>query len=182
MDRKTTKIEKKVKKIRRKVRFYAVIGAVLIGFGLVLYAFYGVSRFYDENRVIFQYPVLIKFQTPIRIEKRVKQVKKLIVPPLQAKKEVEKYPTGFEEAYDKVWLMESGRGTNKEGLNGYCIAKNMINEIGFAPHDKYCFENREEQKSTFITWLTNRINKVKIPYCDDVNQCLIIYSNNTYGL
>ncbi len=182
MERKTTEIERKARKIGRKLRVYAVIGAIMLGVGLVFYAFYGVSKFYDENRVIFQTPIIIKLQTPIKIEKRVKEVKKAPTMPVQAIKEVEQYPSGFEQAYDKVWLMESGRGSNKAGLNGYCIAKGEINEIGYAPHDKYCFKDRAEQKSTFMTWLTNRINKVKMPWCETVSQCLTIYSSNAYSL
>lgn len=182
-DMKITNIERKAKKIGKKIRFYAVIASILIGLGLVFYAFYEVSKFYDENRVVFQYPITIKIQSPVKIEKRVKVVKKSTVMPVKEKKDTdEQYPKGFEEAYDKVWLMESGRGTNKGGLNGYCIAKGMINEIGFAPHDKYCFDNREEQKSTFMTWLTNRINKVKMPWCETVSQCLTVYSSNAYSL
>jgi len=76
MERKTDKIERKVKKIGRKIRFYATIGAVLLGIGLSFYVFMKVSSWYDENKVIFQYPVLIKFQTPVKIEKRTKEVKK----------------------------------------------------------------------------------------------------------
>jgi hypothetical protein len=176
------KYEKKGKKVIKKLKVYAIaLGVGLFVIGTFL-AFMNVSKWYDDNRVSFQYPIIIKLQAPVIIEKRAKEVKKLTVVPVEAKKIVEQYPTGYEEAYQKVWLMESGKGTNKGGLNGYCLAKGEINEIGFDPQDKYCFANREEQKSTFITWLTNRMNGAKMPHCENIEQCLRVYSNNSYGI
>jgi len=182
MSRKTTEIEKKGKKIIKKMKVYAVIIGIIGAITFSGFCFYSVSKWYDENKVIFQSPIIIKIQPPVVIQRREvarpKETRK-IEPPVKQEKA---YPNGFEEAYDKVWLMESGRGTNKTGLNGYCIEQGLINEIGYAPHDKYCFKDREEQKSTFITWLTNRINKVKNPWCESVDQCLRVYSNGSYGL
>jgi len=182
MDKNTTKTEKKVKKTIKNMKVYAILIGVLLVIGMFGIAFYNVSRWYDENKVIFQSPILLKFQPLIKIRRRivVKLSKTRKEAPIVRKENA--YPKGFEEAFDKVWLMESGRGTNKGGLNGYCIAKGMVNEIGYAPHDKYCFESQEEQKNTFITWLTNRINKVKMPWCENIDQCLKIYSNSAYGI
>jgi hypothetical protein len=181
-ERKTDKIEKKIKKISRKLKLIAIIVGIIGALTFTFLIFYNVSRWYDENKVIFQYPILIKLQTPIKIERRVAPQKKETRKEEAKNEQISLYPKGFEEAYDKVWLMESGRGNNKSGLNGYCITQGKINEIGYAPNDKYCFENQEEQKSTFMTWLTNRMNHIKMPYCNDVNQCVLIYSSGSYGL
>lgn len=165
-----------------KMKLTAVLIGFLITAVLFITAFYNISQFYDEYRVIFLNPIEIKINPPFKFERRI-TAKKYQKPQEGAKNEqISRFPNGFEEAYEKVWLMESGKGTNKTGLNGYCIGQNKINEIGFAPFDKYCFENQEEQKDMFFTWLTNRINKVKMPYCDTIDQCLRIYSNGSYGL
>lgn len=87
----------------------------------------------------------------------------------------------FEKAYDKVWLMESGRGNDKSGLNGECLAKGMINEIGYAPHDHHCFKDQVEQKATFMLWLKNRLEHNKMPWCNSINECLLLYSSRAYG-
>lgn len=183
--------EVKKKKIVRhvtstKAKVIAVIIGIAIMGALCFLGFMGVSRWYDENKVIFQSPILIKFQAPVRIEKRTTPVKKVSVvtekPLVKVLEPVINTNADYERAYDKVWLMESGRGTNKGGLNGYCIAKGMINEIGYAPHENFCFKDREEQKKTFMLWLTNRLNHVKMPWCDTIDDCIFAYSSGGYKL
>ena len=79
-----------------------------------------VSAFYDENRVVFQYPVLIKFQSPIKIEKRVQPIKKATVMPLKEAKKVERVKSEFEivqaqkhgDILWNIYLLETGRGKN----------------------------------------------------------------------
>jgi len=88
----------------------------------------------------------------------------------------------YKKAYDKVWLSESGRGNDKTGLNGYCLTKGMINEIGYAPPDNYCFKNRKEQEETFYLWLDNRLSHKKMPWCNSIGECLLIYSAGAYSL
>ena len=68
VEKKTTEIERKGKKMLKKAKVYAVIIGILIAFGLVFYLFMKVSAFYDENRAVFQYPVLIKFQSSIKLD------------------------------------------------------------------------------------------------------------------
>jgi len=69
-DKKTTEIEKKVKKITKKMKVYAVIIGIIGAITLTGFCFYSVSRWYDENKVIFQTPVIIKFQAPVVIQRR----------------------------------------------------------------------------------------------------------------
>ena len=56
IDAKTTEIEEKARKIARlgrKMKVLAVIAGVLLSIGTAFYLFYNVSRWYDENRVVF---------------------------------------------------------------------------------------------------------------------------------
>jgi hypothetical protein len=130
MDRKTTEIERKVKKIGKKVRFYGIIGCILLGFGLAFYLFFKISQFYDENRVLFQSPIIIKLQAPVKVEKRMKQVKKAPVMPLAEVKPVERVKSEFEIVQAQkhgnilwnIYLLETGRGKND-----YC----RINGTGY---------------------------------------------------
>lgn len=88
----------------------------------------------------------------------------------------------FEEAFDTVWFNESNRGNDKTGLNGTCIKKGLLNEIGYAPHDNWCFVSREEQKKTFMLWLQNRLDHKKMPYCDTIKECILYYTNSAYTI
>ena len=182
IDKLSTKLEKKAKKTARKLKVLAVVIGIILAGALCFLAFYNVSKWYDENKVTFQSPILIKLQMPIVIQPR----KKAIVVPVKVVKNVitpvVNTNADYERAYDKVWLMESGRGTNKGGLNGYCISKDMINEIGYALHENFCFVDQKEQKKIFMLWLTNRLNHVKMPWCDTIDDCLLAYSSNSYKL
>lgn len=178
----TTKIEKKAKKLAKRLKVLAIIIGVLLALAFMFVCFYEVSNWYDSHKVIFQSPIIIKLQSPIKIEKRkfdvvvpLKETKVIVTPTITQ-------PDEFELAYDKVWLRESGRGTNKQGLNGYCISRGMVNEIGYDPQDNYCFADTKEQKETFMLWLNNRINKIKSPWCNNVDECLLVYSNGSYKL
>jgi len=94
--KKTTEIEKKGKKIIKKMKVYAVIIGIIGAITFSGFCFYSVSKWYDENKVIFQSPIIIKIQTPVRIEKRAKQVKKAILMPVEAKITPERVKTEFE--------------------------------------------------------------------------------------
>jgi len=180
VERETIRIEKKAKRIAKKMKLAAILIGSILAIGVVFFLFYQVSKWYDENRVIFQNPIIL--QAPIKIERRDTPKKQKTRKEGAVKSNISAYPQGFEEAYDLVWFKESGRGGNKTGLNGFCISKGGINEIGYSPADKYCFDNPKEQKETFMLWLSNRLNKVKMPYCETINQCILVYSAGNYGL
>ncbi|KKR00138.1 MAG: hypothetical protein UT24_C0016G0027 [Candidatus Woesebacteria bacterium GW2011_GWB1_39_12] len=75
VEKKAGEIERKGKKFIKRLKVYAVaLGVGLFVIGMFL-AFMNVSRWYDENRVLFQFPIIIKLQAPVRIEKRAKSVK-----------------------------------------------------------------------------------------------------------
>ena len=189
IDVETTKAEKKIKKVRKQYALKAKLLAIGIGILLFLFvfsvAFYQVSKWYDSYSVRFQSPVIIRPLFLIEKRKPVKiKVPVVVTPTPPFRKEgneiVPNRPQSYEKAYDLVWLHESGRGTNTKGLNGYCLSKGLINEIVFAPHENYCFSDRVEQKETFMTWLDNRLNKRKQPFCNTIGECLLVYSNNGY--
>ena len=66
---------KKLKKINKfdKPKALIIGGIVLVIIYTILMVFYFMSKWYDENRVVFQTPVI--FQVPIKIEKREKIIK-----------------------------------------------------------------------------------------------------------
>lgn len=116
VDKTTTKIERKAKRIARKMKLIAILVGCILALALVFWLFMGVSKWYDENKVIFQSPIIIKIQSPILIKPRV--VKKAIVVPLkEAKKEV-KPRTEFEIVVNtkygdilwKIYQLETQRG------------------------------------------------------------------------
>jgi hypothetical protein len=134
------------------------------------------------NAYYLQIPWVISFrplvvprkpQTPLKSPKTAK--KQAILPTPTVNPE-------FELAYDTVWFNESNRGNDKSGLHGDCIKLGMINEIGYAPGQGICFKDRQDQKETFMLWLKNRLNHVKMPYCNTVRDCINYYTNNTYTI
>ena len=136
------------------------------------------------NAYYLQVPWVITFR-PMVVSREVKKpIKKPSVSPKKVSAAVVKptYTAEYENAFDTVWFNESNRGNDKTGLNGYCIKKGMINEIGYAPHDNWCFVNREEQKATFMLWLQNRLDHKKMPYCNTIRDCILFYTNQAYTI
>jgi hypothetical protein len=180
--------KKKARKVVRSWKFKLL--AVLLGLVGTLVvldlACRNITEFTNTHKITRQPILRIKIQWPYRIEG--KDSGKKVIPPLNRAKnspilDVDvKVRADYEKAYNLVWLNESGKGTNKNGLNGYCLSKNMINEIGFAPHENYCFKDRTEQKETFYLWLDNRLNHKKMPWCDEISECILNYTNNSYTL
>lgn len=182
VNNKTTEVEKKASGFKSKIK--SILKSVgmalimcLIGFVIALYLITKFNHWSIKHEIIWQTPIILR--TPVYIREVKPIIKKVIPTPTPTPKQESKL---FEDAYDLVWLRESGRGTNKAGLNGYCIKKNMINEIGYAPHEKYCFKDQVEQKETFMLWLKNRLEHKKMPWCDSVAQCISNYSSGSYTL
>lgn len=158
VERKTTDIERKVKKIGKKVRFYGVIGAALIGCGLAIYIFLKINAWSFENKVILQSPIIIKIQLPFRIEHKAKEVKKATVMPLkEARKEV-KPRTEFEIVTNtkygdilwNIYQLESQRGLTDScrlkgnGYGGFGV----MDDKGVA-----CYETFEKTVERASYWL-----------------------------
>jgi len=109
-----------------------IIGVVLVIIYTIIMGLYFVSRWYDENRVVFQKPVIIKIQTPIKIEKRAKPNNKKQAPRPQnkPKKQGEKeivmsMPHG--DVLWKIYQLETQRGKtdscrlNNKGYAGFGV-------------------------------------------------------------
>lgn len=72
-------------------------------------------------------------------------------PKAQTKAEIvanSKYP----DFIDHIWVRETGRGSNKEGLNGYCLGQGLSNEFGFYPSGKHCFPTFEASVQRLEKW------------------------------
>ena len=182
--KKTTDIEAKASSAKKRIKnaFKGIVMAmvmVFIGICISLYLVTKFNQWSTKNEIIWQMPIILR--TPVYI-RQVKPVIKKIKVQVTPTPTPDKESMLFEKAYDLVWLRESGRGTNKSGLNGYCIKNNMINEIGYAPHEKYCFKDQVEQKATFMLWLKNRLAHNKMPYCNTVSECILNYSSGSYTL
>lgn len=138
---------------------------------------YPVHKFFEKH-VIRLEKNSSEFHSPIPVA-NAKETKQIAIPtPTPVDKE-----EVYEQMYGTVWHRESGEGTNLSGLNGYCISLGMINEIGYAPKDNYCFKDRTEQHETFLLWARNRSGKncVKTGYCRESFEGLLrLYSNNEY--
>lgn len=180
-------LKKKAKKTVRGWKFRLI--AILIGIMGALYILDLVCRnitaFTNTHKIIRQPILQIKIQWPYKITPIDTKKKEKSSNEPKNSQILAPTPTirpDFKSAYDRVWQFESNRGNDKSGLNGYCLAKNMLNEIGYAPHENYCFKDRAEQEDTFYLWLTNRLNHLKMPWCDTINECLINYSSGSYGL
>lgn len=180
------KIEKAMKTNRRLWRNGGKTLTIAIAF--LLLGIIGKSMwdgYWRTHSWKFQSPVI--FQTPVII----KEIKpEAMLPVISAKNAPEgriqpdlEYSEEFERAYHTVRVHESSDGKNKSGLNGVCIAQGMINEIGFAPHEAYCFTDEKDQKATFMLWLKNRygIPCVKQGFCRaSIGDLLSLYSSGAY--
>lgn len=59
-----------------------------------------------------------------------------------------KYP----DFINHIWERETGRGSNKEGLSGYCLGQGLSNEFGFYPSGKHCFSTFEASVRRLERW------------------------------
>jgi len=156
---------------------WKIITAFIAGMIFCVLLYEATMWFHDNYR--FQPLIVPRYMSPV-IEEPIVAIP--ITPTAPKPNKEASRSSEYELAYNKVHLMESTSGTNKTGLNGYCINNGGVNEIGYAPHLKYCFTDTQEQKDTFMLWLDNRLNKIKQPYCNSIDECLLTYSNGAYGL
>lgn len=185
-------VRMRVRKTLKSLRLPFMLFCILSGIALTGYSFYKISTWYDAHRVVFQYPVLIKFQSPIEVKKRE------VISPLPAGAPVKKTQTkhmvpvegSFNEdtgvvtagmthgqmaleAYKTVRFHESTNGA-LTGLNGYCHKLGRINEVGYDPQHNFCFANETEQIATVVNWYRNCLQK------SAMSVCLGTYSSNSY--
>ena len=176
-------------KAYKVIKIFVLLVLSLFVIGSVLYTGTKIYGYFEDRIFSFQSPIILR--NPLIIKLREAQAQKVesIVKPKQAPLKPKKtsyltYPENFERAYDTVWFQESNRGKDLTGLNGTCIAKNLLNEIGYAVHEGYCFKDRTEQKETFMLWMKNRygIPCAKVGACRaTIGDLLSLYSSNAYS-
>ena len=198
----TSRFEKFIKRLG--IVLYIITALFVIG--SVIYAGFSIYRYVTEHNFLWRSPVEIKLQTPLEIVKKrtvvLEEVQKSLESQNTSKfkvsaKEIEgKNENGvitagesldqkLERVYDVIHLHESGNGSNRSGLHGYCLSKGMVNSVGYAPAENYCFSNEKEQKETVILWFKNRLGKdcVKRGFCfDTVEEGLKVYNGGSYTL
>lgn len=91
-----------------------VISGIVVVIYLLLMGLYFVSKWYDENRVVFNSPIVIKLQAPIRVEKRIEPMPTIAPRPQNKPEErgerdiVMSMPHG--EILWKIYQLETQRG------------------------------------------------------------------------
>lgn len=175
------KIDHKLSRIFKSLKFWSILVSILAGLGLTLFCFIQVSKWYDEHKVIFQSPIIIKLQSPILIKERSPEttIKVKAIELKGSKDEQGNITAGLSkgqiayEAYKTVRFRESSNG-KPTGLNKYCLDRGMINEVGYDPQNKFCFQDQAEQVSTITNWFRNCLDETTI------DKCLGKYSNQGY--
>lgn len=184
MERTLETSEQTIKRRAHKVATSRKAMLIAMGIGCLttaiisLLAFYHVSKWYDDNQVVFQYPkisvtvtypIVIRERTPLATESA--QITK-VIQPTEEKPKVEVYAINnhvnyanlelvrkskYPELFNHVWIRESSQGTNPraDALNTYCKNKGMSNEIGFYPKGKHCFETFADSIARFERWREN---------------------------
>lgn len=179
-----SKIDHKISKAFKSLKFWGYLVSIGAGIGIALFLFIQVSRWYDAHQVIFQSPIIIKIQSPVIIkERQPEKVIKVKAIKLEGTNENGNITAGLSkgqvayEAYKTVWYRESGNGTNDnpQGLHIYCRNKGLVNEVGYDPSNKFCFQDRTEQVATITNWFRNCLDK------DEIGKCLSVYSSGEYN-
>src|SRR3990167_2716942 len=71
VNKKTMKhIDFKLSRFFKSFKFWSVLISILAGILLSLFLFIQVSKWYDEHRVVFQSPIIVKLQSPVLIQDR----------------------------------------------------------------------------------------------------------------
>lgn len=162
------KIENSLKKLKRntKKRIFSlktVLFCVLIGIVLSLImlfvAFVKLSQWYDNNRVVFQQPVIIR--PPVVVEARNREVATTSAK-IESKPITESYLPIINELYRKIRFIESTAGMNNKdqtATHNYCQSIGEVNEIGYLVdgNRKFCFKDYGEQWDTFKKWWEKRL-------------------------
>lgn len=61
--------------------------------------------------------------------------------------------------FDKIRILESGKGTAPVGHHRYCEQRGLWNEIGYGNRDGICFADIQEGKDMLERWYTKRANE-----------------------
>jgi hypothetical protein len=110
-----------------------------------------------------------EFLSPLG-DSRVIEVEKIKEVPVN----VEVLNTNILDLVDYIWKSESSRGTNKNpiALHNYCRSVGKVNEWGYAPHLKHCFDTFKEGKAFVTLWVAEHLEQ----YHGNVGQVLCMYN------
>ncbi len=169
IDMETTKVEDKVSQAKKDIKtsyrgvkmgFLSIVAGVVLAFITLVM----ISHWYDENRLVFQFPIVWKIQPMVYVEKRNKEdnlmkIPVIITPTSKPIKPLTKQEIVNQAKYanliDKIWVLESGRGSNPDGLRGECEGQGLSNEFGYAAQ---CFPDFNTTVSKIDKW----IDKLKV--------------------
>lgn len=112
-----------------------------------------------QSPVLFQMPIKHRIISPIPLDVKITitPIPSVTKAPVKQEKKAtseadivktSKYP----DFIDHIWERESGRGTNKSGLHGYCLKKGQVNPFGFYPSGNWCWDTFEEGVRRLERW------------------------------
>lgn len=156
---------------------------IFIALALVLFAhgYHLTAKFFETH--VLQFPVIMEWQgiigekyvspvpsdikaTPIERATEETEAMELTPTPTPKKKalkidlvrEVEASEIEIAD-FDKIRILESGKGTAPVGHHRYCEGLGMWNEIGYGNRQGICFESMAEGKVTLEKWYAKRASE-----------------------
>jgi hypothetical protein len=160
--------KKKAKKtvMSWKFRLLAILIGILGACSIMFWCFMTISKWYDEHEVKFHAPIEIKTFRVINIAKREKQAQNgRSTLKFEASKPLWEDEEFMTNMYELTRYFESHFGQNKNdptALHIYCQNQGKINEIGWSPQEKICFNSYWEQEKAYKNWLTKRLRDDKM--------------------
>jgi hypothetical protein len=193
------KVEKKKKShFKLGIKVKVILGIVIAS--LVIFGSYkvlqSVTGFFSEHTILFFRPVSVSIHSPLEVisiaehNRRKSQeemkasvdeiVSGIIFQPVKNKIDEFKQQAvrniNPDEFFDTVWANESTRGKNNtaSSLAAYCEKLGMWNEVGYNPHVKFCFKDKQEAQ-LFINYWVYKNGKEKT-----MSQALCFYNTGVY--
>ena len=162
VDRKTTEIENKIKKVKKtlsswKVKLLAILIGVSLFISMLFLAFYNISKWYDKHEVIFQFPITIDLHYPVVIKQRRPKTIKILITPTpkpETESENEKDIVLAQKHGDILWKIYQLE--TQRGLTDYCRNNNK-GWGGFGTMydgEIICYKTFKEATERAEYWLT----------------------------
>lgn len=178
----TDRVEKQVKKVKAKAKkvagslkakLIAILIAIILFVSFGIFVIYQINNWFEFNKFVFKYPVIVKLQQPISIVTRlispISETKEIKESELMASGKVterQKRDALVERVYQITRYLETkvgfdGTYTEAEATHLYCQSIGQINEMGYFPEGnrKFCFKDEPDQRNTFTIWTNKRLDK-----------------------
>lgn len=158
------KIKNILKPTDRKTKFIAIVA----GIGLLIhYVWMFWSLYTIQSPIVIELrsPVVSRFVSPIPEGIKVIPLQQEPTPTatpearLVPKVEAAELAIDYDDVFEKVRILESGKGTAPEGHHVYCRNKDMWNEIGYGNRQGICFTDMQEGKQTLTNWYEKRVRE-----------------------